>query len=90
MAEDRVNSDTVTTGVSDNLTGRQEPSEWSQVEARGLGICVPLEIFRYGIPLGKRHSLGKEASFGRGEFSSRDLTLRWQQSVHIGSEVVSA
>lgn len=59
LAEERLNSDAVAAGVSDNPMGRREPSEWSWIEAKGLGISVPLEIFRYGIPLRKRHSLGQ-------------------------------
>lgn len=53
-----VNRCVITTDVSDNPTGIWELSEFSQIEARGLGICAPLWIFRYEISLGKRHSLG--------------------------------
>lgn len=41
------------------LRGSQELSDFSQIEARGLGICAPLWILRSRIPLGKRHSLGQ-------------------------------
>lgn len=58
-AEQRLSRDAVATGVSDNPVGGWRPSDWSHIEARGLGLCASLEIFRYRIPLGKRHSLGQ-------------------------------